>query len=180
MEYEPKRGFAIEEMDIVDVEDATRMRLQSWLDTYVNEEEGVTREWIQARNSIQLSPERAALRRDKFIKGKMDGTYAAWVAKDDTGKIIGSTTPRISEDGIQHVGSLYVDKPWHGKGVANELMGKIINWFDSTKDIELGVVAYNHRAIAFYQKWGFEIVQGSETLFDDKIPELKMVRKGDS
>ena len=58
-------------------------------------------------------------------------------------------------------------------------MQKIIEWSDPTKPIELGVVTYNARARAFYKKWGFEEIPGSETLFDNKIPEIKMIRKGD-
>lgn len=55
-------------------------------------------------------------------------------------------------------------------------MEKVIDWFDDSKPIELWVVAYNERAKAFYRKWGFEEVAGSEQLFDGKIPEVKMIR----
>lgn len=56
-------------------------------------------------------------------------------------------------------------------------MEKVIDWFDESKPIELGVAAYNERAKAFYRKWGFEEIVGSEQLFDGKIPEVKMIRK---
>jgi GNAT superfamily N-acetyltransferase len=101
------------------------------------------------------------------------------VAKDADGTIIGVTTPYIDENGIQHVGSLYTDKRWHGKGVGAKLMEKVIAWSDPTKPIELGVATYNERAKAFYRKWEFEEIPGSDMLFDDKIPEIKMIRKGD-
>ena len=74
---------------------------------------------------------------------------------------------------------MYVEKNWHGKGVSTALMQKAIDWFDTTKPIELGVVQYNERAKAFYRKWGFEEVPNSETLFADKIPSILMVRKGE-
>ena len=63
--------------------------------------------------------------------------------------------------------SLYVDKNWHGTGMASELMQRVVDWFDDTKPIELGVVAYNERAKAFYKKWGFEEIPNTETLFDN-------------
>lgn len=178
MEKERAPEFTIEHMQLEDIEDATKMRLQSWLDTYVNDELGVTREWIEARNLRHLSDERIRSRRERYLKRIEQGTFAAWVARDNAGKIIGSTTPFTDDDGVQHLGSLYVEKSWQGKGMANELMQKVINWFDPAKDIELGVVAYNERAKAFYRKWGFVEVPGSEDLFDDKIPEVKMIRKG--
>lgn len=169
--------FTITEMTREDVEEATAMRLESWLDTYVNKEAGVTREWIEARNADQMSPEKKESRVKRFIKGKQEGTFNAWVAKDEQGTIIGSTTPFIDEQGNQRLGSLYVDKHWHGKGVAGQLIQKVIDWFDSTKPIELMVVTYNDRARAFYRKRGFVEVPDSNYLFDDKIPEVKMIRK---
>jgi GNAT superfamily N-acetyltransferase len=171
----PDSLFTIHEMTAEDIEPATRMRLQSWLDTYVNDEAGVTREWVEARNKVQMSPEKVAVRR-----GWLDYPNSmGWVAKDKSGMIIGAATPYRDEAGIQHVGSLYTDKAWHGKGVGGALMQKIIDWFDPAKPIELGVVTYNGRAKAFYEKWGFREVPDSEALFDNRIPEVTMIRKGD-
>lgn len=177
MEKQPEKQFIIEEMQPEDIEEATAMRHESWLDTYVNDELGVTREWIKARNAIQSSPEKALSRLERFTAGKANGKLMAWVARNHDGAIVGSTTPYLDDDGVQHVGSLYVDKTWHGKGVGGALMQKVIDWADSTKPIELGVVAYNKRAIAFYRKWGFEQIPDSEKLFDNKIPEVMMIRK---
>lgn len=168
--------FTIKEMQAEDVAPATEMRLQSWLDTYVNEELGVTREWIKERNEVQRSPERTLQRMQRFVNGKQTGECNGWVTLDSNGKVIGETTAWVDDAGVQHVGSLYVDKTWHGKGVGGGLMEKVIDWFDDSKPIELWVVAYNERAKAFYRKWGFEEVAGSEQLFDGKIPEVKMIR----
>ena len=99
------------------------------------------------------------------------------MVQDSTGKVIGSTTPYVDSEGRQHVGSLYVAKEWHGKGVGGALMQKVIDWSDDKKPIELGVASYNERAKAFYRKWGFVEVSDSETLFANKIPEIKMERK---
>jgi ribosomal protein S18 acetylase RimI-like enzyme len=168
-------GFVISEMTVDDVQPANDVRLQSWLDTYVNDEAGISREWIENRNINQNSPER----KERRMKELTDPGHAAWVAKDKTGNIIGLTTPYIDENGIQHVGRLYVNKAWHGKGVGSSLMQKVIDWSDPTKPIELEVAIYNERAKAFYQKWGFKEIRDSETLFADKIPQVKMIRKGD-
>jgi len=172
MEKEPKPQFSIEKISAETLDDANHMRLASWLDTYVNEDLGVTREWIEERNKAQMTDERRQARLERLDNPKAAG----WVAKDEDGNVIGVTTPHVDEDGIQHVGSLYVDKDWHGKGVGGRLMQMVIDWCDPTKPIELGVVTYNERAKAFYRKWGFEEVPGSETLFDNKIPEVKMIR----
>lgn len=47
------------------------------------------------------------------------------------------------------MGSLYVDKAWHGQGVGGALMQKVIEWADPEEPVELGVVIYNERAKAF-------------------------------
>lgn len=172
MEKEPQSQITVEEISPETIDDANRMRLASWLDTYVNDDLGITREWIEERNKDQMSDEKRKARLERLNNPNVAG----WVAKDTDGKVIGVTTPYIDDDGMQHVGSLYVDKEWHGKGVGGRLLQNVIDWFDPAKPIELGVAAYNERAKAFYRKWGFEEVSGSETLFDDKIPEIKMVR----
>lgn len=166
--------FTIDKLTIDDLDEATEMRLRSWIDTYPNEEFGVSKEWVEERNKQQMSDVKRAQRRERFTTANTIG----WVGRDENGKIIAATTPYVDDDGIQHLGSLYVDKNWHGTGLAAVLMQKVIDWFDSTKDIELSVASYNERAKAFYRKWGFDEIIGSETLFDGKIPELKMVRKG--
>lgn len=174
MEKEPQSQLIIEEISIETIDDAIRMRLASWLDTYVNDDLGITREWLEERNKDQLSDTKRQTRLERLN----DPYIAGWVAKDIAGKVIGVTTPYIDENGVQHVGSLYVDKEWHGKGVGGRLMQNVIDWFDPAKQIELDVATYNERAKAFYRKWGFEEVPGSESLFANKIPEIKMIRPG--
>ena len=164
--------FTVTELTADTIDEGNRMRLESWLDTYVNDELGVTREWILELNKNQMSDEVRARRLERFN----NPNCAGWVAIDQAGKVIGMTTPYIDDDGRQHVGSLYVAKAWHGKGVGGALMQKVVDWCDPKKPIELGVVIYNERAKAFYHKWGFVEVPGSEELFDDKMPEVKMVR----
>lgn len=176
MELESQPGFTIDQMTPEDVEEATEMRLQSWLETYPNDEVGVSKEWVEERNQAQRSESKNAARRDRLA----DPNAAGWVARDRQGKIIGVTNPFTDENGVQHVGSLYVDSHFHGGGVGGALMQRIVDYFDDTKPIELHVVEYNERAKAFYRKWGFVEVENSRSLFDDKIPEVKMVREATS
>jgi len=168
-----KLQLTVTEMTQEDLEAATAMRLQSWLDTYVNDEIGVTREWIEQRNKTQMSADSMERRRSRLKESVLKG----WVAKGAEGKIIGVTTPYIDEGGNQRIGALYVDKAYHGKGVGSALLQKAIDGHDPTKPIQLEVVSYNKRAKMFYKKWGFEEIPNSDMLFADKIPEVKMIRK---
>lgn len=161
--------FKIEPIQPSDIREATEMRLASWLDTYVNEEMGITRGWLETIIADEKSEERMLKREKRGAEG--------WVARDNHGDIIGVSLPFVMEDGTQRVGGLYVAKEWHGKGVGGALMQKAINFHDPTKPIVLGVATYNERAKAFYRKWGFEEISGSNELFQDKIPTIRMIRK---
>lgn len=175
MSKEIRPTFTIEQMTLDTYAEANEMRLQSWLDTYVNDTVGVTREWIERRTAMMRSPEQMQKRRERLLGAQS----LAWIAMDASGAVIGCVEPYSDKRGVQHVGSLYTSKEWHGRGVGSALMQKVIDWADPKKPIELGVATYNERAKAFYRKWGFVEVPDSESLYDDKIPEIKMVRKGD-
>jgi len=175
MKTKLKSRYRLFELTDKNIDEANEVRLASWLETYVNEDLGITREWIQERNQLQLSDDV----KKKRLERLSDPNFTGWVAADESGKVVGVATPYIDESGRQHVGSLYVDKAWHRKGVGGALMNKIIDWCDATKPIELGVATYNERAKAFYRKWGFEEIPNSEKLFANKIPEIMMLRKGE-
>jgi ribosomal protein S18 acetylase RimI-like enzyme len=74
---------------------------------------------------------------------------------------------------------LYVDRPWHGRGVADRLMAAAL---DEARDlgaasIWLGVWEHNPRAIAFYARHGFVPV-GTQAfvLGEDRQTDLVLVR----
>ena len=75
---------------------------------------------------------------------------------------------------------IYVDAPWHGKGVAWTLMSALI---DEGKaggaDVAwLGVWERNPRAIAFYEKSGFDVVgEHVFVLGDDPQRDLVLARR---
>lgn len=141
------QAFTIEPIQEADLEEATAMRMQSWRDTYVNEALGITAEWLEPHIAEQMSPERIQKRREKGVSGR--------VARDVHGAIIGVSMPFVETDGTQRVGGLYVDRHWHGSGVAS----------------------FNQRAKAFYRKWGFEEAPNSTEMFLEKIPTVRMVRR---
>jgi len=74
----------------------------------------------------------------------------------------------------------YVDLQFHGRGIAHTLMQAC---FDCARQsghntLYLGVWENNHRAIAFYRKWGFEVV-GSHVfqMGDEAQNDLLMERR---
>jgi ribosomal protein S18 acetylase RimI-like enzyme len=73
----------------------------------------------------------------------------------------------------------YVDRPWHGRGVAHALMSAVdaLAVTRGARSLWLGVWEHNHRAIAYYRKCGF-IPVGSHVfvLGTDEQTDLLMVR----
>jgi ribosomal protein S18 acetylase RimI-like enzyme len=65
---------------------------------------------------------------------------------------------------------IYVSSPWHGQGVAHQLMHAVLAVVsDAGGDcVWLGVWEHNPRAIAFYAKFGFETVGEHVFQFGDE------------
>lgn len=168
--------FTIQEMTVDTIDEAALSRKQGWIDTYVDAEHGITKAWVEHYFAEKLAPAGVEARKKRLLEGKAAGTFNAWVALDINGKVIGSSTAFTRPDGVQDLASIYVDKAWHGSGVGAQLMQTVIDWFDPDKPIELGVVTYNGRAQAFYRKWGFKEIPKSETIFAEKLPEIRMIR----
>lgn len=74
---------------------------------------------------------------------------------------------------------LYVDKPWHGKGVSQTLMAALLHEAvaGGADAAWLGVWERNPRAVAFYQKSGFSLV-GEHVFFlgDEPQPDLVLAK----
>jgi diamine N-acetyltransferase len=86
--------------------------------------------------------------------------YLAEINGEMTGyaKLFRSDPPEcVAERKAIELSRLYVDQPYHGKGIAAALMQ---HCFDTAKRenfaaVYLGVWEHNPRAQAFYRKWGF-------------------------
>lgn len=173
-EFEAQPDFTIREMRLEDGEAVNSLLRELHVATYTNDELGVTPEKLAARFE-RYTPEE----RQERLRQRLDADdNQAYVAVGSNGEVIGMVAPKIEEGEVHRLGALYVRKEYHGKGVAGELMKKAFAWLGAENNqVELHVAAYNDRAKAFYRKWGFEEVPGSEALFDDLIPEVTMVRQ---
>ena len=72
----------------------------------------------------------------------------------------------------------YVDRAWHGQGVAQRLMQAAFDQAHAldARSVWLGVWEHNGRAAAFYRKFGFNAVGSQEFLVgEDRQTDLVMV-----
>ena len=100
--------------------------------------------------SEQLADPRAI-----FLIAEIDATPVAFAKLYD-----GEVPACVSGLAPVEIERFYVDRQYHGKGVAQTLMQAC---FDSARQsghgaVYLGVWDNNHRAIAFYRKCGFDVV----------------------
>ena len=111
--------------------------LISWLDTYVNDELGITREYILETQSKFLTY--------SFFKNECKFEYLSnssdnlhLVAVDASGIIVGFL--HCQRDGKkQLLEGLYLLPEFKGTGLAQEFAEKFEAWEDKTMDTELGV-----------------------------------------
>ena len=71
---------------------------------------------------------------------------------------------------------LYVSHRWHGRGIAHEVMKEVLATvrLAASDHIWLGVWERNERALAFYRKFGFEVV-GDHTFQFGNDPQRDLV-----
>lgn len=108
---------------------------------------------------------------------------AVFVAKDDgilAGFVIMDRSPGSGRQGdrgdpaMPELDWLIVSPDYQGKGVAGRLMEQALAWVGSGVPVQLGVIHFNARAIAFYKKWGFE--DTGRIVGRHQIPRRLMVR----
>lgn len=175
MEKERAPSYEIREATLDDVEAVRRMHAQSWLDTYPNEEAGISYEWVKQETDSWLTPEGLEGSREYFRKVLDNPDHFYRIAVDGD-RVIGLVHTDI-KDGHKHLGALYIDKDYHGTGLAQTMIKLADDWIDG-EEVSLEVVTYNKRAIRFYEKQGYKVVDGENELFAGKIPNVTMIRKG--
>ncbi|HET7437371.1 MAG TPA: GNAT family N-acetyltransferase [Thermoanaerobaculia bacterium] len=76
------------------------------------------------------------------------------LAEEDGVALAFATMHRDGGDSIE-IARFYVDRPHHGRGLAQTLMSRVIEEAGNVARIWLVVWEHNPRAIAFYEKCGF-------------------------
>lgn len=170
----------IEQAAPADAEAIFDVQRRSWLATYPNAEAGISEEDIRLRiegENGELIPEKIQrLRAGIEFSNDQQTTFVA----RDHGEVVGFIAPSIRE-GKRRVGALYVRPDAQGQGVGGQLLQKAIEWYGRDQDVFLHVATYNHRAIEFYEKYGF--VETGTEVHDEiarqkgmpEIPQIEMV-----
>jgi GrpB-like predicted nucleotidyltransferase (UPF0157 family)/ribosomal protein S18 acetylase RimI-like enzyme len=161
-----------------DARDIQEVFYKTWLDTYPNEEAGITVEDIEDKYKDVFTDEAIQTRAEKITHPAEGQTM--FVARDGS-KVVGFCRV-IQEEDRSKLSTIYVLPEYQGKGVGRSLWNDAQNVLDKSKDIFVEVATYNTNSIEFYKKLGFE---DTGRRFNDvipmksgaTIPEMEMVIK---
>jgi len=166
--------WTIREVTKHDIQAVFSVILVSWIDTYVNEELGITKQFITESQLKYLTYDFYSTEcRFDYFSNTADNLYL--VAENDNG-IIGGFLHCQRPEGKQLLDGIYLLPELKGTGLAQQFVARFLEWEDKSKDTELGVVEYNARAIRFYEKLGF-VPNGVKYKIRDKIPCIDMVKR---
>jgi diamine N-acetyltransferase len=109
-----------------------------------------------------------------------------WVAEADNGLVayvqllFGAASPMTSGERGVEIQRFYVNASYHGAGLAHQLMARVLARSEAagSSALWLGVWERNPRALAFYRKWGFDVV-GEHTFKVGDDPQRDLVMRRD-
>jgi ribosomal protein S18 acetylase RimI-like enzyme len=177
MEKEQVPQFIIRKGLPTDAVGARKMQAESWLATYPNQEAGVSNEWVKDVTDQWLTPENLE-RSQQILKAALDDSTAFYRLAENGEKIVGFVHAATNDDGTKELEAIYTSPETFGSGLGQQLMDVANEWIGDI-DVTLKVAIYNERAIRFYEKNGFKVVEGTEELYKEMIPIVQMKRKGE-
>lgn len=166
-----------------DARDIIEVFYRAWLDTYVNEEHGVTREDIEAHFAPDFTDGGLKARQERYGNHRENETIL--VAKVD-GRAVG-VCRALLHDKENEIRALYVHPDFHRMGIGKKLWEAARAYFDSKKETMLHVASYNERAQGFYESLGFSLTD-TVVPFEERfrmpsgaiIPQAEMRRPADT
>ena len=159
-----------------DVEGNSDVFYIGWLNTYPNEEYGITKKDIEDKFKYGKSPEALENKRQQIINMPPNELFLN--AKDGD-KIVG-VCRLMKKEGGQELGAIYVLPEYQHKGIGTMFWNEALKFFDKDKDIIVKLAVYNNNAMEFYKHLGFKntgvfIKDAHKFESGSSIPEEEMV-----
>jgi len=158
-----------------------RISYVTWLATYPNKKIGITRKDIEsefAQDGTKEGERRDAVRKKLLT----DPTWKVLIAVVDDSKVVGFFMGNKQLD-YQRLVAIYVLPKYQNRGIGSKLIVHGLRWLGRKNNVIVNVADYNHKAIIFYQKFGFvrsgEKPKETHRPFPSgkNIPEIEMVRR---
>lgn len=162
--------YSVQKAKVDEVPEIKQVLKETWIDTYGSY---YSQDTIDEITSSWHDP--------KLLKEQIENpeVYFA-VAKDEQGKVVGTTTAReIETEGRIMLDRLYVLPTFQGKGIGKALLESVIEHFKGLKEMFVDVEELNKGAIDFYKKQGFEVYDddSEEVIGGKKFKVIEMVKR---
>ncbi|MFP4514547.1 MAG: GNAT family N-acetyltransferase [Parcubacteria group bacterium] len=147
----------------------------TWLDVYPNEKHG-----IKYNDILEKFADEEKIINKLKKKIELYGKDACgWVLELDN-KIVGFSTVSKDKEKSQ-VGATYVLPQYQGQGFGKVLLKEALEFLKNSEEVCLEVASYNKKAINFYKKFDFHVIDSSEEkkeiIKDKYIPTIEMKRR---
>ncbi len=175
MEREPL--FKIEKPKIGDEILLAPMHIQSWKQTYVTPESGLTEEMVDQYLGHMLTD--TDFRRNTISESLENPSKVLYrVVRNAEDEIVGFLHGSKNEE-TNELDGIYLLDEVKGSGIGGKLMEEFLAWIDKNKPSRLEVFSFNERALGFYKKYGFTQTDKPIQMWKDKLPFIEMVRPAD-
>lgn len=145
-----------------DARGVTDVLYKAWLDTYPNEEHGISVEDVEEKFKNSFTEE-ALKKREEAIRNVKDNETRLTVK--DHEKIIGIIQVVIKSD-KNVLGAIYILPEYQRMGLGSLLWEEARKHLDPEKKTSVVVASYNTKAINFYKKVGF--METGKVWYDEK------------
>lgn len=132
-----------------DIDAVSRLLGASWRRTYVP--------IMGAETTARVSDERHAP--ERLAAELADPDKASFVAERPDRSLAGYALASMDGDGDVRLDRLHLDPSEFGTGLAADLLHAVLAFHSGIPSIAVEVIEGNDRALAFYRKHGFEVVQ---------------------
>lgn len=165
-----------------DASDIQNVYYKTWLETYPNDEVGITKEDVEESFKDSFTDQKIKDFNER-LKNIPANSKLLVAVDTETNKIIALSRIFIRED-YNQLQSIYVLPEYQRRGIGNALWFEASLYFDKEKDIIVQVATYNNKAISFYESLGF--IDTGKRFTEERhrmpvtkimIPEMEMIKK---
>ncbi len=170
-------AFTIELPKEGDEREIGPMHVQSWKESYLNPELGLTEESID--DMVGYLATDLEYRKNTIIEALAHPDKVLYrVVKNNNNKIVGFLHC-IKNEEFNEFGGIYLLDEAKGSGIGGRLMDEFLAWADKDKPSQLDVFSFNDRAIGYYAKYGFVKTDKPVQFYQDKLPYIEMIRSAE-
>lgn len=169
----PLGGFSTGPPGAGDAATLGPVHLQSWLETYVNPNVGVTEDWIKTHRGFVATAAGTEYRANLIAAQEAEPQRELYRTARRDGRLVGFLHAQRGDDGVALHG-LYLLNEAKGTGLADALMRELDAWA-AGDPVTLDVASYNQRAVRFYTRHGFTPT-GDTGVFAGIVPVMTMAR----